>query len=62
MPPPRTSFRADGSRITEVCPRTGREIPLESDSPKMALLPDFEVPGVPLSIEAGGGRLFLIRP
>jgi hypothetical protein len=58
---PTVQFRAAASRIAEVCQRTGREIPLEDDSPRMALLPDFKKEGVSLSIEAGGGRLFLIR-
>ena len=46
-------FRADLSRIREVCPKTGDEIPVEDDSPFMD--------GLQLSIEAGGGRLFLIN-
>ena len=58
---PTVAFRAAPSRITEVCPKTGQEIPLEDDSPKMSLLPDFKKDGVSLSIEAGGGRLFLIQ-
>jgi len=49
---PTVEFRDDLSRIKEVCQKSGREVPVEDDSPLMK--------GLQLSIEAGGGRLFLI--
>ena len=51
---PTVEFRDDLAQIREVCPETGREILVEDDSPHME--------GLQLSIENGGGRLFLIDP
>lgn len=49
---PTVTFAADSAGIVEVDQQTGREVPLLDDSPDM--------PGVQLSLDAGGGRLFLI--
>ena len=48
---PTVVFRHDMARIKEVCPKTGEEIPLDADSPRMKLLPNFTADGVRLSIE-----------
>ncbi len=50
---PTVEFAADPARITEIDQETGREIPLRDDSPDME--------GWQLSIDAGAGRLFLLR-
>lgn len=49
---PTVTFDAPPDDIVEVCPRTGQEVPLRDDSPAM--------PGVQLSLDAAGGRLFLL--
>ncbi len=49
---PTIAFDADAKHVVEVCPTTGKEIPLEDDSPDM--------PGIQLSLDAGEGRLFLL--
>ena len=49
---PTVTFAAEASRVTEVDPKTGREIPVRDDSPDM--------PGLQLSFDAGEGRLFLM--
>ncbi len=49
---PTIVFDADAARVVEVCPKTGKEVPLVDDSPDM--------PGLQLSLDAGEGRLFLL--
>ena len=45
-------FDAPTNSVLEVNPATGKEIPVEDDSPDM--------PGLQLSLDAGQGRLFLL--
>jgi hypothetical protein len=49
---PTVEFDVDTARVQEVCPETGRLIPVIDDSPAME--------GLQLSLDAGGGRLFLL--
>ncbi len=49
---PTVEFGGPIDKVREVCPRTGKEIPVRDDSPDM--------PGLQLSLDAGAGRLFLI--
>jgi hypothetical protein len=51
---PTVAFNAASNSIVEISPETGKEIPVEDDSPAM--------PGLQLSLDAGDGRLFLLRP
>jgi hypothetical protein len=50
---PTVAFNAPTNSIVEISPETGKEIPVEDDSPAM--------PGLQLSLDAGAGRLFLMR-
>jgi hypothetical protein len=49
---PTVEFAVDPAQVREICPETGAEIPVVDDSPDM--------PGLQLSLDAGGGRLFLL--
>jgi hypothetical protein len=49
---PTVEFDVDSASVREVCQETGREIPVLDDSPAMD--------GLQLSLDAGGGRLFLL--
>jgi len=49
---PTVAFAVDLSKVVEVCPQTGREVPVLDDSPDME--------GLQLSLDAGMGRLFLL--
>ena len=49
---PTVEFDVDPALVREVCQETGAEIPVVDDSPDM--------PGLQLSLDAGGGRLFLL--
>ncbi len=49
---PTVEFAVAPSKVVEVCPQTGREIPVIDDSPAME--------GVQLALDAGMGRLFLL--
>lgn len=49
---PTVEFDVDPASVREVCQETGREIPVLDDSPAMD--------GLQLSLDAGGGRLFLL--
>ncbi len=51
---PTVEFDVDVAKVVEVCPATGKEVPLRDDSPAMK--------GVQLSIDAGAGRLLLLPP
>ena len=49
---PTVEFGADLAQVREVDQATGQEVPVVDDSPDM--------PGLQLSLDAGGGRLFLL--
>lgn len=49
---PTVEFGADLAQVREVSQETGEEIPVVDDSP--------DLPGLQLSLDAGGGRLFLL--
>lgn len=49
---PTVEFAVDPSKVVEVCPATGREVPIVNDSPDME--------GLQLSLDSGAGRLFLL--
>jgi hypothetical protein len=49
---PTIEFDVPTDKVVEICPKTGKEVPVRDDSPAM--------PGVQLSIEEGCGRLFLL--
>jgi hypothetical protein len=49
---PTVAFVTDPSRVREVDPATGKEVPVRDDSP--------DLPGLQLSLDAGAGRLFLL--
>lgn len=49
---PTVAFPVDLSKVVEVCPQTGREVPVLDGSPDME--------GVQISLDAGMGRLFLL--
>ena len=49
---PTVEFDVPVSEVVEVDPWTGKEIPVRDDSPDM--------PGLQVSLDAGGGRLFLL--
>ncbi|MBN1488953.1 MAG: hypothetical protein JXA69_03460 [Phycisphaerae bacterium] len=49
---PTVGFDADPAEVVEVCPDTGKEIPVLDCSPAMA--------GLQISLDAGAGRLFLL--
>lgn len=51
---PTVEFSAELSRVTEVSKKTGIETPVTDDSPDME--------GFQVSLDAGEGRLFLVRP
>lgn len=49
---PTVEFNAASDQVLEIDQRSGQEIPLRDDSPKM--------PGLQISLDAGEGRLFLL--
>ncbi len=49
---PTVAFDVDAKAVMEICPNTGREIPVVDDSPDME--------GLQTSLDAGAGRLFLL--
>ncbi len=49
---PTVTFDVPAAKVVEVCPKTGKQVPLLDDSPNMD--------GMQLSIDAGMGRLFLL--
>jgi len=51
---PTVAFDAPAAKVVEVCPDTGKEVPLRDDSPAME--------GTQLSLDAGMGRLLLLPP
>ena len=51
---PTVVFDVPAEKVVEVCPKTGKEIPLLDDS--------LATPGMQLSLDAGEGRLFLLPP
>lgn len=51
---PTVGFDVPADAAREVCPETGREVPVIDDSPAME--------GLQVSLDAGAGRLFLLPP
>ena len=49
---PTVVFDVPTSKVREVDPKTGREVPIYDDSPNME--------GLQVSLDAGAGRLFLL--